>query len=411
MAMLSGCEELTTLTIEDLANDNIELFSQDVSAFPSDAGQVVGLTEVDWVDQSNLLVTGVVESGGGRVWRVQLDTGVIEELAYDDVLDVAVGLEGELLVLGADYFFSTDEPEPLDGDAVPAVTANGPIAYNRDGALWRLGLDEPYADFAASRLFVNRDGSIVLAIEREAIGIKLLTIESPPLAAETRTWTTVDADGEFGFFTSDGQAFVYTAKVENSSGGDRDGSEVRLLDFSGRFEISQPSDPAEPEPAALTCVAQTPPAPGDSEGMPPAVGEARDAIMAAAAGCDYAALAQLTGPDFFMGFGVADGVDPMTEWMENEERGRALATLYVDILTYDAAVRDRSDGSQVWEWPGVAAYDAIDEIPPTLLDSYLAQSGLTMAQFQDEWALFDSYPSYVIAIEPDGTWVGAWPAD
>ena len=421
--VLTGCTSFTEFSVmgpTGVATNTTE-YTRSAGDFPADGAAAVGFTNVRNFDDNTFYVTGFVDDGTGRVWRVDTTTGGDPEvLAYDDVVDFDLGPSGDV-VLERDAFTIGGRRTEFDGEAVPGISASGMATYNRDGQLWRVGFDdEPLADFEASQLFVNRDASIVLAIEKETIGLKLYDHGS-------QTWTVVDPDGEHGFFTANG--FTYTARVENGRGGDKDGVEVRLLDFSGGVESTGPSQGPEAEPVPTsdpvpapttspdpavtrTCVPRSPAPPaGEAAGMPDAVRQTRDAIVAAAAACDYDTLAQLTGPDFFMGFGVADGVDPMTEWMENEERGRALATLYVDIVTYDAAVRDRSDGSQVWEWPGVAAYDAIDEIPPALLDSYLAQSGLTMAQFQEEWDLFGTYPSFVIGIEPDGTWVGAWPAD
>ncbi|MDH3707453.1 MAG: hypothetical protein OES57_15400, partial [Acidimicrobiia bacterium] len=423
LAYISGCDVFDTLSIEDLADDNNELLSIDVRDIPSTGGDVVGLTEVDWVNDSILLLTGIVDGGDQRAWRVEVDTGAVEELRgadgepYADVVDVALGLEGELMVLGTDYFASGEEPAPLDGPAVGMLSMNGPVAYNRPGELWRLGLDEPYADIEAQRLFVSRDGNHVLAIEKGQTSLRLLEIElEGTFLQENRSWPVVDVDGGNGFFTTDSTRFVYTARVENARGGDADGFEVRMLDFRSTSDDTTPPPTTAVRPtetiATPSCTPQQPPALGsDDDTIPQPVFETQQAIVIAAATCDYNTLAALTGPDFFMGFGLPDDVDPLTEWAENEAAGRSLAELYINVLLDESGVRTLADGSELWQWPAVATYDAIEDIPADVLDRHLARSGQTQQEFEADWEIFGTYSGYVLSIETDGTWVGAAPAD
>ncbi|MGI9602610.1 MAG: hypothetical protein ACR2QE_12040, partial [Acidimicrobiales bacterium] len=437
LAYISGCDVFDTLSVEDLADDNNELLTVNVRDIPSTAGAVQGLQEVDWLDDNLLLLTGWVESGEGRAWRVQIETGAVEELvdlngnAYTDVVDVAIGLQGELLLVGTDYFASVDDPTPLDGEAVGGLSMNGPIAYNRPGELWRLGLDEPYADFEAGNLFVSRDGSHVVALEQDQDGLRLLEIElEGTFLTENRSWPVVDADGGRGFFTTDSARFVYSARVENSRGGDADGFEVRMLDFgAGAGPESVPTEseqapttavtapPATAIPAAAgptgTCTPQTPPPLGsDDTSIPAAVFDTQQAIAIAAATCDYTTLAEIAGDDIFLGFQLAPGTDPLTYWTENDAQFEgSFAESYVDVITGRTAPVVGEDGATRWLWPAVAAYDSVEEIPADVLADHLAHTGITQEVFEIDWDLLGIYPLLTISIHEDGTWVAAAPAE
>lgn len=238
IAGISECGDRSSVFVEDLANDNEERFAISAGQLPVDGGTAVAITDVAFAGPDGLLLVGAT-TAGSRVWGVDIETGDIFEHEYNDVIDATVGLEGELMVLGADYFFSVDDPTPLDGAAVPDLTATGPVAYNRDGQLWALGREIPLADFEAGRIFPsgrsNEFSSYtnLLAIESETIGLRRLETRNPVpgFVPDPADWEMLDPDGEDGYWTPDGSAFVYTARVENGAGGDKVASEVRVLRF------------------------------------------------------------------------------------------------------------------------------------------------------------------------------------
>jgi hypothetical protein len=163
----------------------------------------------------------------------------------------------------------------------------------------------------------------------------------------------------------------------------------------------------EPGPAASTpttdapggdCSASGMEMPGEQEGLPPAVVEARMAIAAAALACDYEALERLAGPDFSTSFG-GGGVERIRQW---EEEGTYPATaLIVGLLGTPFAYQDYDGLPRHYYWPSAFVYDSWEEIPAADMQALL--SVYTQEEL-DQAAQFGSYALWRIGITDDGTW-------
>jgi hypothetical protein len=88
--------------------------------------------------------------------------------------------------------------------------------------------------------------------------------------------------------------------------------------------------------------------------LPAAVSDRRQQIMEAAGACDYARLAELTGPDFTYSFGGGD--DPAGYWQMREREGDPVLAHLVQLLTMASGEVTIEDDTIV-VWPRAHALD------------------------------------------------------
>ena len=144
------------------------------------------------------------------------------------------------------------------------------------------------------------------------------------------------------------------------------------------------------------CSASGMPAPGDQEGLPAEVAQARTAIAAAAISCDLAALHSLAG-ELLTSFGGGD-FSSIQEWEDSGE-GK-LATL-VQLFDTRYAVQEFAGEPTIYVWPAAFAYDSWEEIP----EEDIAE--LTEIFGEEEMELiaeFGAYAGWRIGISEDGDW-------
>lgn len=134
--------------------------------------------------------------------------------------------------------------------------------------------------------------------------------------------------------------------------------------------------------------------PRSQEGLPEAVAETRQEIVAAASRCDYDRLAELTPPEFTYSFG--DGADPAAYWREQEELGNQPLRFLAEMLERPYATRDGR-----YLWPSAFVYDDWADVPEE------DREALRPLYDQDDFADFERFGAYLgyrVGIDEDGTW-------
>lgn len=182
-------------------------------------------------------------------------------------------------------------------------------------------------------------------------------------------------------------------------GGIRDGDPVGPLPPTGPLETPTEPQVEEPPPEPpLACSAEGMGTPPPVEGLPPAVSETRRSIAEAASRCDYAALADLGGPDLVTSFG-GGGVDNLELW---EEQGEAPLALMVTLLHTGHGVVRTADGMVIYAWPAAHAYDSWDEVPDAAVEELLT---IHSEEDLDRFAEFGSYAGWRLGISETGQWL------
>jgi hypothetical protein len=149
-------------------------------------------------------------------------------------------------------------------------------------------------------------------------------------------------------------------------------------------ETGPPAEPTPTEPAPQT-------------GLPPAVEETRDRIIAAAQAQDYEALDALI-PDAGFTFSYGASGRPTDYWKDLEASGEAPLATMAALL---ALPHTRAQDVYVWPW-------AYDEDPAALTEAEkdaLAGAGAATVEQLDQMAEFGHYLGWRIGIRRDGTWL------
>lgn len=151
------------------------------------------------------------------------------------------------------------------------------------------------------------------------------------------------------------------------------------------------------EPEA-SCSAAGVDIPGEAGGLPPAVADTRNAIIAAAAGCDMSRLREIAGEDFATSFGNG-GVDNLDRW-ENEGQGRLGTLLLLLDMSY-GEIQDDELGT-IYVWPAAHTYESWDAIPNEAIEELYPVHG---EEDWDQFAMFGSYAGWRTGIDQNGDWL------
>lgn len=139
------------------------------------------------------------------------------------------------------------------------------------------------------------------------------------------------------------------------------------------------------------------PLPGPIEALPVAVAETRDAIIAAAASCDFGALENLAGVPFTTSYG-SGGSENLALWHDQGlEPTRTLLTL---LAMRHTAVQGQN--GDIYVWPAAHGYESWDQVTEEDLDE------LARIHTEGELDLFaqsGSYMGWRTGIDEDGNWL------
>ncbi len=140
------------------------------------------------------------------------------------------------------------------------------------------------------------------------------------------------------------------------------------------------------------------PLPGPIEGLPTAVTETRDAIIAAAASCDFETLESLAGEPFTTSFG-GGGAENLAIW---NDRGLEPTATLLNLLDMRHTTLTGEDGPDIYVWPAAYAYQSWDQITEEDLDE------LARIHSEGEFDLFaqsGSYMGWRTGIDENGNWL------
>lgn len=169
---------------------------------------------------------------------------------------------------------------------------------------------------------------------------------------------------------------------------------------------STPSTPAETLPTVATtlgtapegtCSAEGVPVPAGTGDLPAAVAERRNAIIAAAAACDFNALEGLAGDQFNTSFG-GGGVASLRLW---EDQGQDPMATLLYLLDMRHTTIEVDDGADIYVWPAVAA-GSWGEITEEELDEL---ANIHSEDELDDLATAGSYLGWRTGIDQDGNWL------
>lgn len=138
--------------------------------------------------------------------------------------------------------------------------------------------------------------------------------------------------------------------------------------------------------------------PDEAGGLPAAVSDTRNAIIAAAAECDMSRLRELAGANFSTSFG-GGGFENLDLW---EDRGEGqLGTL---LLLFDMSYGEIPDEElgTIYVWPAAHAYETWDAIPDEDIEELIPVHG---EGDLDQFATFGSYGGWRTGIDEDGNWL------
>ena len=136
--------------------------------------------------------------------------------------------------------------------------------------------------------------------------------------------------------------------------------------------------------------------------LPEAVAETRNAIAAAAAACDHAALASMADEDgTVVSIGGGKGVDPIDHWVAEARLGDDPLIAMARLLTTTPAT-DPETGT--WAWPAIAVDPAFDA-------SWEELEPILGSEVVDQMRDGPGYLGRRIGITPDGRWMFATAGD
>ena len=141
---------------------------------------------------------------------------------------------------------------------------------------------------------------------------------------------------------------------------------------------------------------------GLSNGLPPEVADAREAILAAAHARDYDALEALLDPATFS-YSFGESGDPIGYWHELEEKAEVPVLGDILPVVFGTRFARMSDAAgDIYVWPSAAAKEAPDW---TQEDIESLKVLLTDEEIQNMKETFGGYLGWRIGIREDGTWL------
>lgn len=138
--------------------------------------------------------------------------------------------------------------------------------------------------------------------------------------------------------------------------------------------------------------------PGPANGVPAAVSEMREELIAAASICDLDRLTELAAPGFTTSFG-GGGAEDLIHW---EEDGGGRLEVLLAILAMSHGVVETGEGQTIYVWPAAFAYDDWDAIPAELLTEL--EEIYTTAELADLSQL-GVYGGWRTGIDDAGNWL------
>jgi hypothetical protein len=146
-----------------------------------------------------------------------------------------------------------------------------------------------------------------------------------------------------------------------------------------------------------SCSSANTPLPAAAEGLPSAVANTRDAVIAAAAACDLDALVSLAGEPFATSYG-GGGAENLRSW-EEQGKGELGTMLRLLDMTYGTT---ETDQGAIYVWPAAATYDTWEDIP----DEQLAELGTLYSHEElEQISEYGSYIGWRTGIDQDGNWM------
>jgi hypothetical protein len=183
----------------------------------------------------------------------------------------------------------------------------------------------------------------------------------------------------------------------NGEGGERDATTISL------------ATPTTPHPntslPAVACSGAGADTPPEVTGLPDQVSDIRQAIIDAAAACDFVTLVGLAGEDLTTSFG-GGGPEAFEAW-EAEGEGkmgvllRLLATDHA-VQTFEGDAAEALGSSILYVWPAAFARDSWEEITDKEMADLLT---IYTQEELDQIAAFGSYAGWRIGITAEGDWV------
>jgi hypothetical protein len=133
--------------------------------------------------------------------------------------------------------------------------------------------------------------------------------------------------------------------------------------------------------------------------LPAAVATLRDKLLSLASICDYDGLADIATAD---GTNISFGgpEDPAAFWRDLEANGHTPMADLVSVLRFSPGTVETSDGTTLYEWPGVFTLIWQDLTPDQRqeLADVFGQDAL------ESWDAFGEYIGYRVGITEDGHW-------
>jgi hypothetical protein len=164
-----------------------------------------------------------------------------------------------------------------------------------------------------------------------------------------------------------------------------------LLTSSTVTETTVGTEPTGPCPSSELAAPQT------AEDLPGAVGETRDAIIAAATACDFDMLEDIAGESISTSFG-GGGSENLSIW---NDKGLDPTVTLLHLLDMGHATIPGPAG-EIYVWPAAHAYETWEQVDQDDLEE------LAMIHSEDEldsFASADGYLGWRLGISEDGTWL------
>lgn len=374
--------------------------------------------------------TIVIYAEPGR-WLRLLDVETVEDRTMFLYLEGSDSSDGDTLLLadlegGAPTIVAQVETASESAGVVPTAIRGGSLAERAVAVIWWYGDLEASCSFAevydmadrgevlfgpvpelcgqgdVSSVALGGDGSR-LAYEQEGHVIVTNLDDANPLA----DWT-ISAVNRVDFNGTDVLAAAASQYTTLSLSGRSPATHPLPADWSS---ISQARRPVTISPGTFlggvrplpaSCSASGMASIIDSQGgLPAPVAATRDAIVAAATGCDAAALAAVAGDQLAFNFG--GWPDPVRFWRWSEQEGFGVLARIVDVLGLPFVVQPTASGP-IYTWPSAFQESPSDADWAALADVFNEED---IDLFRD----FGGYIGMRVGIAEDGTWLFAVEGD
>lgn len=245
----------------------------------------------------------------------------------------------------------------------------------------------PLSSDAWDQIVARTDAAPTPARRVVALAMAMAMAATLVLVLATTTWLLRPGPGpEVPVLTDDGTATSTTVAPTTTS--------------TNPTTTTTSTTPTTTAPAATCSASGLSPEPVARPELPPAVDQARRALVAAAVACDYERLAGTAGSPFTFSYG--DSADPATFWRDAEDGGdRPLWQLAQVLQLSFEVVAGPNPAEDIYVWPAVAAGDPGDDAW-----AEVAEAGLYTAAELDAMRTGGSgYLGYRAGITAAGEWI------